>query len=71
MNFGSIVAGNQANEPPHIHVRRGKLTAKFWLSEPVRLARAGRFRDHELNAIRHLVGENRQEFIEAWNEYSE
>lgn len=61
----------EANEPPHIHVRRGKLSAKFWLSHPARLARSGRFRDHELNAILRLVDENRQEFIEAWNEYFE
>ena len=61
----------EANEPAHIHVRRDKLSAKFWLSEPIRLARGGRFRDHELNVIRRLVGENRKEFIEAWNEYFE
>jgi hypothetical protein len=45
----------ESNEPAHIHVRRGKLTAKFWLSQPIRLARAGRFREHELTAIRRMV----------------
>lgn len=59
----------EAAEPPHIHVRRGKLLAKYWLSPAVGLARAGRFRNHELNAIRRLVVENRQEFIEAWHEH--
>lgn len=61
----------EASEPAHIHVRRGKLSAKFWLSDPTRLARGGRFREHELNAIRRMVDENRQEFIEAWHEYFE
>lgn len=61
----------EANEPKHIHVRRGNLSAKFWLSQPVRLARAGRFREHELNDLRRLVEENRAEFVEAWNEYFE
>lgn len=61
----------EVTEPPHIHVRRGKLVAKFWLAEPIRLARAGRFREHELNDIRGMIQEHRQEFIEAWNEYFE
>ncbi len=61
----------EAGEPPHIHVRSGRLEAKFWLTPMVRLARAGRFRQHELTEIAHLVEENRQEFLEAWHEYFE
>jgi hypothetical protein len=60
-----------ANEPPHIHVRRGRLEAKFWLMPVVRLARAGRYRPHELSDIARLVEANQQEFIEAWYEYFE
>jgi hypothetical protein len=57
------------NEPPHIHVRRERLEAKFWLTPVVRLARAGRYRLHELNEIERLVEAHQREFIEAWNEY--
>lgn len=56
-------------EPPHIHVRRDRLEAKFWLEPNVRLARSGRFRAHELNAITRLIEENRQVFLNEWNEY--
>jgi hypothetical protein len=61
----------ELNEPPHIHVRSGRLEAKFWLTPMVHLARAGRFRLHELNEIAQLVEENQQEFLDAWNEYFE
>lgn len=59
----------EADEPPHIHVRRGKLEAKFWLGPPVYLARAGRFRLHELTEVFELVKAHQQEFLEAWYEY--
>ncbi len=61
----------EANEPPHIHVRSGRLEAKFWLTPSVRLAQSGRFRPHQLNEIARLVEENRQEFLNAWQEYFE
>ena len=59
----------EANEPPHIHVRSGRLETKFWLFPIVRVARAGRFQLHELNGIARLVEEHQQEFLEAWHEY--
>jgi len=61
----------EADELPHIHVRRGRFAAKFWLTPTVRLARAGRFRSHELSEIGRLVRENQQEFLDAWHEYFE
>jgi len=59
----------EAGEPPHIHVRRGRLEAKFWLAPTVRLARGGRFKLYELNDLAHLVEENQQEFLNEWHEY--
>lgn len=59
----------EANEPPHIHVRRGKLEAKFWLTPTVGLARSGRFRPHELSMIAQLVEENQEEFLNEWRQY--
>jgi hypothetical protein len=41
-------------EPPHVHVERDAAVAKFWLA-PVRLARSGGFRPHELGSIEELV----------------
>ena len=42
--------------------------AKFWLN-PVALASAGRFSAFELRAIERIVLENREWFLEAWNEF--
>ena len=48
---------SEGNEPPHVHVRRGRATAKFWL-KPVRLARSRRFGDHELRSLQDTVEEH-------------
>jgi Domain of unknown function (DUF4160) len=55
-------------EPPHVHVRRDKLVAKFWL-DPIVLERAGGFKPKELNKIASLVQEHRNLFMEKWHEY--
>ncbi len=59
----------EASERVHIHVRRDRLEAKFWLEPTVGLARAGRFKLHELTEIARMVEKHRQEFREAWHEY--
>ena len=56
------------DEPPHIHVKREKMVAKFWL-EPVVLSRAGGFSRIELNKIAKLVNAHREEFLENWYEF--
>jgi hypothetical protein len=56
------------NEPPHIHVRREKKHAKFWL-EPVELESSGGFPAFELNRLAKMVEENRRLLLEAWNDY--
>lgn len=59
---------NEGNEPVHIHVQRERRLAKFWL-EPVALVRNVGFTAQELRKIERLVGENRDQFAEAWHEY--
>ncbi len=56
------------SEPPHIHVRRENMVAKFWL-EPVALERAGGFSRMELNTIAKLVHEHRGKLLERWYEF--
>ena len=56
------------NEPPHLHVQRERMVAKFWL-EPVALSRAGGFNRRELNVIADLVEEHRRELLERWYEF--
>lgn len=56
------------SEPPHVHVRSHGKKAKFWL-RPVSVAKAGRFRPHELNRIEALIRENEARLLQAWHEY--
>lgn len=55
-------------EPPHVHIRRERMVAKFWL-DPIVLERGGGFKPTELNKIHNLVQENRELFLEKWYEH--
>lgn len=55
-------------EPPHIHVKRDRCIAKFWL-EAVSLDKSKGFAEHELNDIEKLVRDNRDHLLEAWHEH--
>jgi hypothetical protein len=59
---------NEGGEAPHIHAKREAKVAKFWL-DLVGLAGGGGFGARELRELERLVTENRQRWIEAWNEY--
>jgi hypothetical protein len=56
-------------EPPHIHVKRDRNEAKYWLEPAVALARNGGFAKRELNVIRELVEQNRAFLLEKWHEH--
>lgn len=56
------------SEPAHIHVKREKKVAKFWL-DPVVLERAGGFSRVEINKILKLVQEHREHLLERWYEF--
>ena len=58
----------EGTEPPHVHVRRERATAKYWLN-PIRLERSRNFKDHELRAVQKMIDENRDRILEAWNEH--
>jgi hypothetical protein len=61
---------HEPNEPPHVHVDRDDLSAKFWLN-PVGLARNLGFNARELLRIERVVAENQTQLLEAWHGYFE
>ena len=54
------------NEPPHVHVDRDDLSAKFWL-EPLALARNLGFSPAELREVERTLREHQQELLEQWH----
>lgn len=66
--YSFVFFSSDRNEPPHIHVKRERMVAKFWL-DPVELARNRGFADHELNAIADLVRQHWQKLWDGWHEY--
>lgn len=59
---------HEPNEPPHVHVDRDALSAKFWLN-PVSLARNLGFSAREAREIERLINEHQTELAEAWDGY--
>ena len=55
----------EGGEPPHIHVEREDMEAKFWL-DPVSLAGNWGFRPAELSRLQRMVEEHRQALLEAY-----
>jgi hypothetical protein len=67
-SYSFIFFSSDRGEPAHIHVKRDRQVAKFWLS-PVSLEKNRGFKDHELNDISRLVEEHEQTLLEAWHDY--
>lgn len=55
------------DEPPHAHIGKGDKQAKYWI-DPIRLARSGRFRDHELNEIERILAKNQASLLRFWQQ---
>ncbi|MEM9883521.1 MAG: DUF4160 domain-containing protein [Planctomycetota bacterium] len=59
---------HEPNEPPHVHVDRDDLSAKFWL-EPVELSRNRGFDARSLRGLLSLVQQHREQLLEAWYDF--
>ena len=67
-SFRFFFYSNENGEPAHIHIQRENMLAKFWLN-PVNLASSIRFSPKDLRKLQRLVTENKEVFLEAWNEH--
>jgi len=56
------------NEPPHIHVKRERMTCKFWL-EPIGLSTSNGFSDRELRRISQMVYQYQTLFLLEWRKH--
>lgn len=58
----------EGGEPPHVHVARGDLEAKFWL-QPVVLARNYGLPSHEIPKIITIIKRHEKAISAAWEEF--
>lgn len=66
--YSFIFFSSDRGEPAHIHVKRDRQIAKFWLG-PVRVEKNRGFKDHELNKIAEIIEDYQGEILEAWRDY--
>ena len=55
------------DEPPHVHVGKEGKEAKYWIAQ-IALARAGRFREHELIEIERILAMYQEDVLNSWRE---
>ncbi|WP_413988692.1 DUF4160 domain-containing protein [Labrys okinawensis] len=69
--FTFFFYSNEGNprEPAHIHVRRGRDEAKFWLTPTVSMSYNDGLDARTLNRVQRMVEEHRDHLERAWNEY--
>ena len=56
-------------EPVHIHVRRERNLAKFWVEPEIQLADSYGFTAKELNKIGKIIDNRKAEIENAWHEH--
>jgi hypothetical protein len=56
-------------EPLHVHVRKGKNVAKFWLEPTVGVAESYGMTPSELRKLTKVVKDNAESIKRAWDEY--
>ena len=66
--YSFIFFSSDHGEPAHIHVKRDRQLAKYWL-DPIVLEKNRGFKDHELGQIAKLVAEHQSLLLEAWHDY--
>jgi hypothetical protein len=66
--YAFLFYASDRHEPRHIHVKRDRDVAKFWL-QPVAPANNYGYAEHELRAIQRLVINHQQELVSAWDDY--
>lgn len=66
--YSFVFFSSDQPEPAHIHVKRDRQIAKFWLN-PISLAKNRGFKEHELNRIVGLIEEHHQTLLEAWYDH--
>jgi Domain of unknown function (DUF4160) len=63
-----VFFSSDRGEPLHVHAKRDKRIAKYWL-QPISLAKNIGFAAHELRQIERLVRKHQDTIVEAWYEY--
>jgi hypothetical protein len=66
--YSFIFFSSDRGEPAHIHVKRERFIAKFWL-DPVALVTNRGFRAHEVRRVTRLVFQHQSTLLEAWHDY--
>jgi hypothetical protein len=56
-------------EPVHVHIRKGRDNAKFWLYPEVTLAYNRGFSSREQSELARVVEERRDDIESAWNDH--
>lgn len=60
-----VIYTREGAEPPHVHVRRDRNEAKFWL-RTLGVADSGGFKPLELRRIARILMAHKEQLLEEW-----
>jgi hypothetical protein len=60
---------SDADERPHVHVKKNGKHAKFWLEPNIEMEFNRRYRQHDVTQIRKLIEKHRSELLKAWHDF--
>lgn len=66
--YRAFFYSNEGGEPPHIHVRRDDMEAKFWLRDLSVAVNLG-YPEHELNEIMSVLAKHQHDLMRTWDDY--
>lgn len=69
--YGFFFFSNEGEplEPIHIHIRKGKSVAKFWIDPLIRVADSYGFSSSELNNLAKTIEQNKDLIERSWNKH--
>ncbi len=59
---------DERNEPPHVHIEKGKGRGKYWL-DPIEKVYMHNFNKQEERQVRYLVKKKQITFRNKWHDY--
>ncbi len=68
LGFRFFFYSDEGNEPPHVHVEKGKGRGKYWI-EPVEKTYMFNFKKQEEKQVDKIVHQEQETFKKKWYEF--
>lgn len=68
LGFRFFFYSHEGDEPPHVHIEKGKGRGKYWI-EPVEKSYMFKFKKQEEKQVKKIVHQEQETFKKKWYEF--